>query len=253
MIPLANIFQPLIDVADSVIVFFHDNVGLSWGLSIVALTIVTRIVILPLTIRQIRSMRALQAFQPQIKAIQEKYKDDRQRMQREMMAFYQENQINPLASCIPLVLQLPVFLALFYLLRSDEFQSQVLANPPEGWLFIPDLTEAATGGVLVVLIILYVVTQLGAGLVMAATADRTQRMIMFGLPLIFVPFIISFPAGLIVYWITTNVWTVGQQWVVKQVAPPPPKATPEAIEEAKAAKPPPPPPRKRKRRSGRRR
>ena len=124
---------------------------------------------------------------------------------------------------------------------------------PKGWLFIPDLTEAATGGVLVVLIILYVVTQLGAGLVMAATADRTQRMIMFGLPLIFVPFIISFPAGLIVYWITTNVWTVGQQWVVKQVAPPPPKATPEAIEEAKAAKPPPPPPRKRKRRSGRRR
>jgi YidC/Oxa1 family membrane protein insertase len=78
-------------------------------------------------------------------------------------------------------------------------------------------------------------------------------LIMFGLPLIFVPIIISFPAGLIVYWITTNVWTVGQQWVVKRVAPPPPKATPEAIEAAKAAKPPPPPPRKRKKRGGRRR
>jgi YidC/Oxa1 family membrane protein insertase len=249
---LANIFQPLIDVADAVIVFFHDDVGLTWGLSIVALTFVTRIAILPLSIKQIRSMRALQAFQPQIKEIQEKYKDDRQRMQREMMAFYQENQINPLASCFPLLLQLPVFLALFYLLQSDEFQDQVLASPPEGWLFIPDLTENATGGVLAALIVIYVVTQLGAGLVMMSTADRTQRMIMFGLPLIFVPIIISFPSGLIVYWITTNVWTVGQQYVVKKVAPPPPKATPEAVEAAKATKPPPPPPRKRKRRAGRR-
>jgi YidC/Oxa1 family membrane protein insertase len=248
MILLANVFQPLIDVADAVIVFFHDDVGLSWGLSIVALTFVTRIAILPLSIKQIRSMRALQAFQPQIKEIQEKYKDDRQRMQREMMSLYQENQINPLASCFPLLLQLPVFLALFYLLRSDEFTSQVLASPPEGWLFIPNLTEEATGGVLVALIVLYVGTQLGAGLVMMATADRTQRMIMFGLPLVFVPIIISFPTGLIVYWITTNVWTVGQQYVVKKVAPPPPKATPEAVQAAKAAKPPPPPPRKRKRR-----
>jgi YidC/Oxa1 family membrane protein insertase len=252
VIPLAgieDIFQPLVDVADAVLVFFHDNVGLSWGLSIVALTFVTRVAILPLSIKQIRSMRALQAFQPQIKAIQEKYKDDRQRMQREMMAFYQENQINPLSSCFPLLLQLPVFLALFYLLQDED----VFGGASPGWLFIPDLTDEATGAVLIALIVIYVATQLGAGLVMAATADRTQRLIMFGLPVIFVPIIISFPAGLIVYWITTNVWTVGQQWVVKQVAPPPPKATPEAVEAAKAAKPPPPPPRKRKKRSGRRR
>jgi YidC/Oxa1 family membrane protein insertase len=256
---LANVFQPLIDVAETVLLFFHNDLGFGWGMSIVALTFVTRIAILPLSIKQIRSMRALQAFQPQIKELQQKYKDDRQRMQREMMALYQENQINPLASCFPLLLQLPVFLALFYTLRSDTFVSDVEAscgsNPPcdaMGWLFIPDLTEKATGEVLAALIVLYVVTQLGAGLVMAATADRTQRMIMFGLPLVFVPIIIGFPSGLIVYWITTNVWTVGQQYVVKKVAPPPPKATPEAVAEAKAAKPPPPPPRKRKRRAGRR-
>src|SRR5918994_590186 len=141
MILLANIFQPLIDVANAVLVFLHDDVGLYWGPAIVALTFITRIVILPLSIKQIRSMRALQAFQPQIKAIQEKYKDDRQRMQREMMSFYQENQINPLSSCFPLLLQLPVFLALFYLWRTPGFQEDVLASPPEGWLFIPDLTE----------------------------------------------------------------------------------------------------------------
>jgi YidC/Oxa1 family membrane protein insertase len=247
---VANIFQPLIDVAESVILFLHDDLGLGWGPAIVALTFITRIAILPLSIKQIRSMRALQAFQPQIKELQEKYKDDRQRMQREMMNLYQENQINPLASCFPLILQLPVFLSLFYLLRSPGFQEDVMNSPPVGWLFIPDLTEKATGGVLAALIVLYVVTQLGAGLVMAATADRTQRMIMFGLPLVFVPIIIGFPSGLIVYWITTNIWTVGQQYVVKRVAPPPPKATPEAVAEAKAARPPPPPPRKRKRRGG---
>jgi YidC/Oxa1 family membrane protein insertase len=265
IVPLASVFQPLIDVANAVLTFFHDDVGLAWGGAIVALTFVTRIAILPLSIKQIRSMRALQAYQPQIKEIQEKYKDDRQRMQREMMAFYQENQINPLSSCFPLLLQLPVFLSLFYLLRGDDFRAEAsgctLGAPnfdacvdahPVPWLFIPDLLEKATGGVLVALIILYVATQLGAGLVMAATADRTQRMIMFGLPLVFVPIIINFPSGLIVYWITTNVWTVGQQYVVKRVAPPPEKATPEAVAAAKAAKPPPPPPRKRKRRGGRR-
>jgi YidC/Oxa1 family membrane protein insertase len=121
MIELANIFQPLIDVANSILKFFHNNVGLSWGLAIVGLTIVTRLAILPLSLKQIRSMRALQALQPQIKAIQQRYKDDKQRLQRELMDFYKTNQINPFASCVPLLLQLPVFLALFYTLRSTDF------------------------------------------------------------------------------------------------------------------------------------
>ena len=256
MLPLANIFQPLIDVANSVLTFFHDDVGVGWGMAIILLTIVTRIAILPLSIKQIRSMRSLQAHQPEIKKIQERYKDDRQRMQREMMSFYKENNVNPFASCIPLLMQLPVFLALYYALRSflpDEVCPGGATDCADaGFLFIPSLLEKATGGVLIVLIVLYVGTQLGAGLVMSVTADRQQRMLMLALPVVFVPIIIGFPAGLIVYWITTNIWTVGQQYVVKRVAPPPPKATPEAVAEAKAARPPPPPPRKRKRRGGRR-
>jgi YidC/Oxa1 family membrane protein insertase len=242
---VANVLQPLIDVADVVLNFFHDDVGLGWGASIVGLTFVTRLAILPLSIKQIRSMRALQAFQPQIQEIRDKYKDDRERQQREMMKLYQDNKINPFASCIPLLLQIPVFLALFYLLRSDDFVDEVKASPPDGWLFIPDLTQEATGGVLIALIALFIVTQLGAGMVMMASADRNQRLLMFGLPLIIVPFIISFPSGLVLYWISTNVWTVGQQFLVKRIAPPPEKPTPE---EVKATKPPPPPPRKRKRR-----
>jgi YidC/Oxa1 family membrane protein insertase len=241
ILPIANVLQPLIDVADVVLTFFHDDVGFGWGASIVALTFVTRLVILPLSIKQIRSMRSLQAYAPQIKEIQEKYKDDRQRQQREMMAFYQENKINPFASCIPLLPQIPVFLALFYLLRDEE----VFGGTAPGWLFIPDLTEQATGADLIILILLFIGTQLAAGSVMMATADRNQRLLMFGLPLIITPFIISFPAGLVVYWIATNVWTIGQQFLVKKVAPPPERPTPE---EVKTAKPPPPPPRKRKRR-----
>src|SRR5215208_7698677 len=118
MIP-ANILQPLIDVANEVLKFFHDSVGLSWGGAIIALTIVTRTLLIPLTYKQLKGMRALQALQPQIKEIQAKYKNDKQRMQQEMMRFYQENKVNPFASCIPLIAQLPVFITLFYVLQHD--------------------------------------------------------------------------------------------------------------------------------------
>jgi YidC/Oxa1 family membrane protein insertase len=246
VIPPANILQPLIDAADAVITFLHDDVGLTWGLAIVGLTFITRLVILPLSLKQIRSMRHLQQHAPELKALQEKYKGDKERLQREMMAFYKENQINPLASCWPLLLQLPVFLALYQLLNSDDFKDEVLADPPEGFLFIPNLTENATGVELVILIVLFIGTQMGAGLVMSSRVqDRNQRLIMFGLPFLFAPFVATFPAGLAVYWISTNIWTLGQQWVVMTFWPPPKLPT---QEEVAAKKPPPPPPRKRKRR-----
>lgn len=242
---LANIFQPLIDVANAVLLFFHDTLGFSWGLSIIGLTFLTRALILPLSIKQIRSMRALSALQPQIKEIQEKYKDDRERQQREMMRIYQENNVNPFASCLPLLLQMPVFLSLLYLLRSDTFQQELYAGGDPGFLFIPDLAEKATGWVLIVMLVLYAGTSVIAGLIMTgASASKQQRMISLGLPLLFTPFIISFPSGVLVYWITTNVWTMGQQAVVKVFFPPPPVPTPEEI---KATKPPPPPPKKKNR------
>ena len=95
------------------------QVGLAGAWSIVALTVCVRALLLPLAIKQFRSMQALQELAPELKKIQEKYKDDKQRQQQEIMKFYQENKVNPLASCLPLVLQLPVFLALFYMLRTD--------------------------------------------------------------------------------------------------------------------------------------
>ncbi len=249
MIPVANVLQPLIDVANSVLVFFHDNAGLSWGMSIIALTVLTRALLIPLTYKSLKGMRALQALQPQIKEIQAKYKNDRQRMQQEMMRFYQENKVNPFASCIPLLAQLPVFITLFYALR-DELPEDIGCKAGEcgeaaSFLFINDLTAKAVGGELIALLILYVGTQLISGLVMAVTADKSQRMLMFVLPFIFVPFVITFPAGLVLYWITTNVWTIGQQYTIQKLIPAPVHPTPE---EVAATKPPPPSPRKKKKR-----
>jgi YidC/Oxa1 family membrane protein insertase len=258
---VANILQPLIDLAEATLKFAHDDVGLSWGWSIVFLTFATRLVILPLSLRQIRSMRALQAHAPHIKEINEKYKDDPQRKQRELMEFYRENKINPLASCIPLLLQLPVFFALYQLLNGSGFEADVTGcvegspdfdqcvdDNPVSFGFIDSLTETAAGADLAILIVLFIATQLAAGLVTMASVERNQRILMFALPFIFVPFILSFPAGLVVYWVSTNVWTIGQQFLVKKIIPPPDSTTPEALETAKAAKPPPPPPRKKKKR-----
>jgi YidC/Oxa1 family membrane protein insertase len=178
--------------------------------------------------------------------MQERYKDDRQRMQREMMRIYQENGVNPFASCLPLLLQLPVFLALLNLLRSSTFRDELDKAGEQSWLFIKDLAHSAHGTELVILLVLYASTSIVAGLIMSGGAANTQqRMITLGLPLLFTPIIIGFPAGVVLYWISTNVWTMGQQAVVRVFWPPPPTPTPE---EVKATRPPPPPPRKKKRR-----
>jgi YidC/Oxa1 family membrane protein insertase len=261
MLPLGFQLAPqfLVDIADKILVFFHDSAGLSWGGAIIALTIFVRAILIPLTYKQLKGIRALQALQPQMQELKEKYKNDKQRMQQEMMRFYKENKVNPFASCIPLIAQLPVFITLFYVLQHDlrlDICGQTAKAcgevPPgnwgEGFLFITDLTAKATGGELIALLIIYVGTQLISGLVMSISADKSQRTLLFLLPLFFVPFIISFPAGLILYWITTNIWTIGQQFVIQKVVPVPVEATPEGAAAIKATKPPPPPPRKKKRR-----
>jgi YidC/Oxa1 family membrane protein insertase len=243
---LANIFQPLIDIFGPVLVFLHSIIGGSWGWSIIALTVVIRALLLPLALKQMHSMQKLQQVAPQMKAIQAKYKDDKQRQQQELMKFYKENEINPFASFLPLVVQIPVFIGLFYTLRTrlrEDICPGLQAayrhayalhhNIPlteaaghttachglngSSWLFIHDLTTTATGVTLVVLIVLYVGTQLASSLMMQSpTMDQTQRRMMLLLPLFLVIFIISFPAGLILYWITTNTWTMGQQWVIRR-------------------------------------
>src|SRR5438128_785515 len=197
---IEDAFSPLIRLFESIMVFIHDNVvGGSWGLAIVGLTVVIRAVLVPLTFRQLKSMQEMQRLAPQIQALKEKYKDDKQRQQQEIMKFYQEHKINPLASCLPLVLQIPVFISLFYMLRTDlkldicgpqlrayyssklghlvvhnsqipnskvtlpngtvvkglsEINCQHVAPHSAKFLFLPDITEKATGIALIVLIVL---------------------------------------------------------------------------------------------------
>ena len=306
---LANViqdaFSPLISLFESIMVFIHAHLpGSSWGLAIVLLTVLIRAVLVPLTFRQLKSMQEMQRLAPEINELKEKYKDDKQRQQQEIMKFYQQHKINPLASCLPLLLQLPVFISLFYMLRTDlkldicgqalRRHFHVLLNsqiPAKGlaetgcnqvapgsakFLFIPDITAKATGAALIVLIVLYVGSQVASTLVATATADPNQRRLLLLLPVVFVVILYRYPAGLLVYWITTNLWTIGQQYFIRQRMPPP--APPEPAQSSSNGKPdrslkpalagagvagvdgasaggstPPPPPRKKKKRSGRRR
>ena len=127
---IANIFQPLIDFFEQILLWFHD-VGLSWGMSIIAMTVVVRAALLPLTFKQFKSMQALASHAPEMKKLQEKYKHDKERLNQEMMKFYRENKINPFASCLPLLAQLPVFLSLFYMLQDDlRYDICPEVNPP---------------------------------------------------------------------------------------------------------------------------
>jgi YidC/Oxa1 family membrane protein insertase len=320
---LANViqdaFSPLISLFESIMVFIHAHlVGGSWGLAIVGLTVLIRAVLVPLTFRQLKSMQAMQQLAPEMKEIKDRYKDDKQRQQQEIMKFYQEHKINPLASCLPLLLQLPVFISLFYMLRTDlkkricgnqlishynsaqhtsitsvahlpgkyieKTSCNSVAPHSAKFLFLPDITSKATGVALVVLIVLYVGSQVMSTLVATASADPNQRRLMLLLPLVFVIILYRYPAGLLVYWITTNLWTIIQQYVIKQrMGPPPARAKPPdngAVIDTQAKKgvlaslkpalaggggssapepvatpsgPPPRPPRKKKKRSGRRR
>jgi YidC/Oxa1 family membrane protein insertase len=238
---IANVLQPLIDGCHAILVFWHDLIGDfegSWGVAIILLTFTIRIAILPLTFKGVKSMQRLQVLQPKIKEIQERYKDDKQRMNQEVMAFYQREKVNPLGSCLPLLLQIPFFIALFFLLSDEngEFRDDIRGN--ESFLAIDNLAEKVTDPVLLgVLIVLYVGTQLAASAVTAISADPMQRRIMFALPFVFVIFIVNFEAGLIVYWITTNVWTIGQQLLVRKLYPKPEPLDPrDAVPESKPAR-----------------
>jgi YidC/Oxa1 family membrane protein insertase len=227
-------------VMKHVLNFFHTSFGLPWAWAIVATTVLVRIILVPLTIKQLHSMQSLQAHAPQMKEIQKKYKHDKQKQNEELMKFYRENKINPAASCLPMLFQIPVFIALFYTLK--HFNTNFLCTTPLtsgttkaaraacdavlqtavnrgelSWLhFIPNITVAVSG-VGYVLLVVYVASQMASGLFMAPTAQKSQKIIFMVMPLVFVFVIANFPAGLVIYWVTTNLWTVGQGLVTRRL------------------------------------
>src|SRR4051794_6844497 len=231
---VASPLTPLEHGLRHVLDWLHTTAGFTWAWSIVALTVIVRMILVPLTVKQIHSMQSLQRHAPQMKEIQKKYKSDKKKQNEELMKFYRENQINPAASCLPMLLQFPVFISLYYVLRNFS------KNPPSGdlsWLhFIPDISAHTTsfwGGY--VLLVVYVASQMASTLYMSATADKTQRIIFMLMPLVFVFVIAPFPAGLVLYWVTTNLWTVGQGLITRRLIP----KTPAVVTEKRPSRTPP--------------
>ena len=195
----------------------HGTIGLPWAWSIVALTIIVRLLLVPLTVRQIHSMQNLQRHAPQMKEIQKKYKADKKRQQEELMKFYKENNINPASSCLPLLAQFPVFISLYLVLKHFPH----LPGDNLDWLGLWNITDKASAGWGPVLVAVYALSQLASSYFMSATAEKSQRIMLLVLPIAFIPFIINFKVGLVLYWMTTNLWTVGQGLVTRRLMPRP--------------------------------
>ena len=210
---MIGLWEGLKSILAQVLIFFHAMVG-DYGLAIVLLTVAVRVFMLPLTIKQTKSMYEMQKIQPKLRELQEKYKGNKEKLQQEMMKFYAENKINPFGGCLPLLLQLPIFIALYRVLIETRalihaksfFGLLVLGTAPKvamasGVAFIPYL---------ILIALMAITTYLQQRMV---TTDAQQQKIgLYMVPLmIFIAW--SLPAGVLIYWVTTNVWTVAQQYV----------------------------------------
>jgi YidC/Oxa1 family membrane protein insertase len=222
-----SLLSPVEDVLTWTLEEFHTSLGLTWAWSVIAVTLAVRMLLVPLTVRQIHSMQRMQQYLPQMKEIQKRYKSDRKKQNEELMKFYKEHQINPASSCLPILPQIPIFFALYFVLR--DFDEEIYPKYPASaldWLsFVPDITTNITdhwSGY--VLLAVYVASQVASTWYMPmATTSQAQRYIFLALPFVFALFIINppggatFPVGLLLYWMTTNLWTVGQGIVTRRL------------------------------------
>lgn len=235
---MVEVWESFVDFLGVLLSGFHDvlvsvpviNLA-AWGWAIILLTVAVRIVLLPLAIKQTRSMRAMQTLQPEMKKIQEKYKADksmmrthpekyrekRQKQQEEMRKLYKEHDVNPAAGCLPLLPQLPIFIALFHVLR-DPQRIPELANA--GFYFVNSLNarilEAGVGGLFLVLLMVgsTFVSQRQMMASNPSMQQSQQKMMLYIMPLILAVVAFQVPIGVVLYWVTTNLWTMGQQYVM---------------------------------------
>jgi len=239
---LMQLLKPIQNVLEYIVVFLYKNVIANYGIVIILLTIIVRIVLIPLTISQTKSMAKMQKLQPELKELQKKYKDDKQKLQQETMEFYKKNNVNPLAGCLPLLLQMPVFFALFQALRSPseivtnilgnftidgvasgiktglagflpagEFTIMGAANPNYNFLWM-NLNDRDPYYILVILMVatMFLTTKM-------TTTDPKQAKMMYIMPVVFGFISFQFPSGILVYWVTSNIWGIGQQWIVNKI------------------------------------
>ncbi|MGW0734410.1 membrane protein insertase YidC [Streptomyces sp. NPDC002851] len=262
---IASLFSFITTPVSWVIVQFHSlygavfgpDTGWAWGLSIVSLVVLIRICLIPLFVKQIKATRGMQTLQPEMKKIQERYKNDKQRQSEEMMKLYKETGTNPLSSCLPILAQSPFFFALYHVLNSIATSKEIgsidgplLASAQKAHIFgaplaakfmdSPEKVEALNASltdvriVTAIMIVLMSFSQFYTQRqLMTKNVDMTvktpfmqqQKMLMYVFPVIFAVFGINFPVGVLVYWLTTNVWTMGQQmYVIRQNPTPGSKA-----------------------------
>ena len=234
---MSSIWNALLDLVENLLRFFYGIFdGLfgstdSWGWAIIALTVAVRVLLLPLAVKQMRSQRAMQRLAPELKKIQSKYKPDRAMMrsnpekyrelrakqQEATMALYKEHGVNPASGCLPLIAQMPIFIALFSVLRGR-------LPTDASYYFLSDLTKGASElsgleqvGAILLVGLMGLTTFFSSRQMMATTAAspeqaQQQKIMMYVMPLVLLPISWSIPVGVLLYWVTTNVWTIGQQW-----------------------------------------
>jgi YidC/Oxa1 family membrane protein insertase len=219
-----NLFSPIVAILGHVLLYFHDTLGTPWWLSIALLTVVVRTLLFPLTVKQVKNMRAMQDLKPEMDKIRTHYRDNRQKQQEEMMKLYQERKVNPLGGCLPILVQMPVFIGIFYVIR--QFGGYTIGDrvvPPRfesfhegGILWFQNLSVADPYYILPVISAL---TMLAATEITAKNIDPQQRWLMRLLPVGITVFLLSFPAGLFVYWITSNLVTLTQNYIIYHHGP----------------------------------
>ncbi len=206
-----QLLNPIKNVLEYVVIFLYENITTNYGLVIILLTLIVRVILTPLTISQTRSMAKMQKLQPQLKEMQKKYKEDKQKLQQETMEFYKKNKVNPLAGCLPLILQMPVFFALFQVLREPSQKVLDIVGDNFNFLWM-NLNERDPYYILVIVMVatMFLSTKM-------TTTDPSQTKIMYIMPVVFGFISWQFPAGILVYWVTTNIWSIGQQWIVNKI------------------------------------
>lgn len=185
---------------------FYSLTG-SYGLAIILLTLVIRVVLVPFTFSQMRGMRRMQELTPQLQKLQQKYKNDPQRLNREVMELWKKHKINPMAGCLPLLLQLPILWALFRVLYSYHYSASA------SFLWIPDLAKADPYYILPILAGVTTWWQSKISMVPGGTAEQTQRTMMYIMPLFIVWIALQYASGLSLYWVMSNVFGVVQQYL----------------------------------------
>ncbi len=204
----------LSSIVQQIIVFLYNiiaSVGLpNYGLAIIIMTICVKILLYPLTKKQIESTKAMMAMQPKMKAIQEKYKNDKQRLNMELANLYKTENVNPLAGCLPLLVQMPIMIGIFYGIRDFSYVG------PANFLWMQSISNPDPIYILPILSSL--TTFIQSKQTMKDTSSVQNKMMLYFMPLFIGYISISFPAGLVIYWIVMNTMQIGQQALMNRAA-----------------------------------